>query len=80
MSAKVTVYRFRHKVRGYEMSPKNMMATAEAIAALGDSVAIEDSARVVDAALLESGFLFERGAPAVVALDTIQLPVKSLYA
>jgi hypothetical protein len=78
MSKKVTVYRFRRFLDGREISPRHMMGTPEAIAQLDRCAVIWDSARIVDAKLLESGFFFEDAkscyteieAPQPVALDT----------
>ena len=73
MSAKVTVYRFVRKIKGHEVSPGRMMGTLAAIEGLGDSKPLLDSARTVDAKLLESGFFFEQTASAIIAIDTIPL-------
>jgi hypothetical protein len=59
MSKKVTVYRFRRFLDGREISPRHMMGTPEAIGMLDRCSVIWDSARIVDAKLLESGFYFE---------------------
>lgn len=59
MSRKVAVYRFRRFVDGREISPRHMMGTPEAIAGLDRCAVIWDSARMVEAKLLESGFYFE---------------------
>ncbi|HSN19565.1 MAG TPA: hypothetical protein VLS49_02735 [Usitatibacter sp.] len=59
MGMKVTVYRFRRFLDGREISPRHMMGTPEAIAQLDRCSVIWDSARIVEAKLLESGFYFE---------------------
>jgi len=59
MSKKVTVYRFRRFLDGREISPRYMMGTPEAIGILDRCSVIWESARIVDAKLLESGFYFE---------------------
>jgi hypothetical protein len=58
MGKKVTVYRFRKIEEGRVLSPLFMAGTADAIAALGGE-AIVESAREVEAKLLEHGFYYE---------------------
>jgi hypothetical protein len=59
MGTKVTVYRFTCRIPGHAITPKYMAGTREAIAQLQACVPIEESAREVEAKLLEEGFFFE---------------------
>lgn len=69
MSRKVTVYRFRRFLDGREISPRHMMGTPEAIAQLDRCSVILESARIVDAKLLESGFYFEDAKSTFTKID-----------
>jgi hypothetical protein len=69
MSTKVTVYRFKRIIGGRVISPRNMLGTVEAILSLGDGEVDIGSARIVDAKLLEAGFLFEDTATNFIPID-----------
>ena len=58
MAKKVTVYRFRKVDVGHVLSPRYMAGTLQAIAELG-AEPIEQTARLVEAKLLEGGFFYE---------------------
>ena len=58
MAKKVTVYRFVRATERHALSPKYMAGTLEAIAELG-AQPIMDSARIIEAKLLEHGFYYE---------------------
>jgi len=58
MSEKVIVYRFTKESEGKVLAPRYMAGTLKAIEDLG-AVPIRDSAREVDAKLLEHGFYYE---------------------
>ena len=58
MAHKTVVYRFESESCGRKVSPRHMLGTLDAIAALGARPLL-DSSREVDPATLEAGFLFE---------------------
>jgi hypothetical protein len=67
---KAVVYRFESVSWGRTVSPRHMLGTLEAIAALG-GLPLLDTAREVDPKSLEAGFLFEpfNAAEPAVAID-----------
>jgi len=58
LKSKAVVYRFESESCGRRVSPRHMLGTLEAIAALG-ALPLLDTRREVERSLLESGFLFE---------------------
>jgi hypothetical protein len=71
MSRKVTVYRFIRELPDRTVSPMYMAGTLEAIEALG-GVPIVESARDVEAKLLDGGFYYEHTPTG--ALQNVELP------
>ena len=71
MARRAVVYRFESESWGRKVSPRHMLGTLEAIAALG-ALPLLDTAREVDVTALEAGFLFEsfNAAEPAVALDS----------
>ncbi len=61
----VLVYRFSRTERGRPISPQRMWGTLEAIASLADCTPLLETAREVQADLLEEGFYFEKSSNAV---------------
>jgi len=72
MSKKIAVYRFRRFLDGREISPRHMLGTPEAIGRLDRCSVLWDSARIVDAKLLESGFYFEDARTCYTKIDVPQ--------
>ena len=68
-SKMVTVYLFARKENGREIAPLHMWGTLEAIATLADCRPIMESAREVDEASLELGFLFRRPDTVSIHID-----------
>jgi hypothetical protein len=65
------VYRFENESCGRKVSPRHMLGTLEAIAALG-GLPLLDTRREVDVTALEAGFLFEpfNAAEPAIPLDS----------
>jgi hypothetical protein len=58
VARKTVVYRFESESYGRKVSPRHMLGTLDAIAALG-AMPLLDTRREVDVTALEAGFLFE---------------------
>jgi hypothetical protein len=68
-SKMVTVYLFARIENGRAIAPLHMWGTLEAISTLADCSPIMESAREVDEATLEHGFLFRRPDTVSIHID-----------